>query len=269
MKRREFITLLGGAAAAWPLAARAQQDRRVRWIGALMIYTDSEKPGLESATVFEESLVSLGWHVGRNVAIDYRWAVTDVENGRSAVAQVLRLSPDLILANGGPALTAAQQATRTVPIVFTGVSEPVERGFITSLAHPGGSTTGFANMESTVGGKWHGDPSNQFCPYFADQLFGAYLRSILGLATEIVAAVFIRPNENPARAKGRGWATHWRGRRPGGRSGSSCLPDYGVRQSQDAMGQHGAHVREVERPLALVVGELDLALRQVRARLHG
>jgi ABC-type uncharacterized transport system substrate-binding protein len=151
--RREFITLLGGAA-AWPLAARAQQDRRVRWIGALMIYTDSEKPGLEGATVFEESLASLGWHVGRNVAIDYRWAVTDVEKGRSAVAQVLRLSPDLILANGGPALTAAQQATRTVPIVFTGVSEPVERGFITSLAHPGGSTTGFANMESTVGGKW-------------------------------------------------------------------------------------------------------------------
>jgi putative ABC transport system substrate-binding protein len=157
VKRRDFITLFGGAAAAWPIAARAQPaqlDRRVRWIGALMIYTDTEKPGLESATAFEEGLAALGWNVGRNVAIDYRWAVTDVEKGRAAVAQVLRLSPDLILANGGPALTSAQLVTRTVPIVFTGVSEPVERGFVTSLARPGGSTTGFANMESTVGGKW-------------------------------------------------------------------------------------------------------------------
>ena len=145
--------LLGGGAAL-PLPARAQPDRRVRWIGALMIYTDTEKPGLESATAFEEGLAALGWNVGRNVAIDYRWAVTDVEKGRSAVTQVLRLSPDLILVNGGPALTAAQRATRTVPIVFTGVSEPVERGFITTLARPGGNTTGFANRESTVGGKW-------------------------------------------------------------------------------------------------------------------
>jgi len=153
VRRREFITLLGSAT-AWPLAASAQQDRRVRWIGALTIYTDTEKPGLETATAFEQSLAALGWNVGRNVAIDYRWAVTDVEKGRSAVSQVLRLSPDLILVNGGPALTAAQQATRTVPIVFTGVSEPVERGFITSLARPGGNTTGFSNMESTVGGKW-------------------------------------------------------------------------------------------------------------------
>ena len=134
MRRRQFITLLGGAA-AWPLAARAQQDRRVRWIGVLMIFPDTDKIGSGNATAFEEGLAALGWNVGRNIAIDYRWAVTDVEKGRSAVAQVLRLSPDLILANGGPALTAAQQATRTIPIVFTGVSEPVERGFITSLAH--------------------------------------------------------------------------------------------------------------------------------------
>jgi putative ABC transport system substrate-binding protein len=153
VNRRAFITLLSGAA-AWPLAARGQQDHRVRWIGALTIYTDTKTPGLESATAFEEGLAALGWNVGRNVAIDYRWAVTDVEKGRSAVAQVLRLSPDLILVNGGPALTAAQQATRTLPIVFTGVSEPVERGFIATLARPGGNTTGFSNMESTVGGKW-------------------------------------------------------------------------------------------------------------------
>jgi hypothetical protein len=112
LKRRQFITLLGSAVAAWPLAARAQQDRRVRWIGALTVYTDSEKPGLESATAFEEGLAALGWNVGRNVAIDYRWAVTDIEKGRSAVGQVLRLSPDLILVNGGPALTARASRPR-------------------------------------------------------------------------------------------------------------------------------------------------------------
>src|SRR5215831_10902014 len=128
--------LLGGGATL-SLPARAQPDRRVRWIGALMISSDTQKSGLDSATAFEEGLAALGWNVGRNVAIDYRWAVTDVERGRSAVAQILRLSPDVILANGGTALAAAQQTTRTVPIVFTGVSEPVERGFITSLARPG------------------------------------------------------------------------------------------------------------------------------------
>jgi putative ABC transport system substrate-binding protein len=153
VSRREFITLLGGAA-AWPLAAWAQQGGRVRWMGVLMIAPDSEQFGWESAAVFEQSLAKLGWTVGRNLAIDYRWAVTDLERARSAVAQVLRVSPELILANGGPALTAAQQATRTVPIVFTTVSEPVERGFIASLSHPGGNTTGFANMEASIGGKW-------------------------------------------------------------------------------------------------------------------
>ena len=154
IRRREFITLLGGAAVAWPLPARAEENRRVRWIGVMMISPDSEQSALASTAVFERSLAKLGWTVGRNLAIDYRWAVTDLERGRSAVAQVLRLSPDLILANGGPALTAAQQATRTVPIVFTAVSEPVERGFVASLARPGGNTTGFANMEATMGGKW-------------------------------------------------------------------------------------------------------------------
>jgi putative ABC transport system substrate-binding protein len=119
-----------------------------------MISPDSEQAALASTAVFEQGLAKLGWTVGRNLAIDYRWAVTDLERGRSAVAQLLRLSPDLILVNGGPALIAAQRATRTVPIVFTAVSEPVERGFVASLARPGGNTTGFANMEATMGGKW-------------------------------------------------------------------------------------------------------------------
>ncbi len=101
-----------------------------------------------------ESLEKLGWAVGRNLAIEYRLGVNDLEQARSAVAQILRLTPDVILADGGPALTAAQQATRTMPIVFTGVSEPVERGFVASLARPGGNSTGFTNLETTMGGKW-------------------------------------------------------------------------------------------------------------------
>jgi putative ABC transport system substrate-binding protein len=154
MRRREFITLLGGAAAAWPLAARAQLGGRVHWIGALMIAPDSDPSGRQSTAAFEQALARLGWTVGRNLAIDYRWGVTDLEKARVAVAQVLRLSPDMLFINGGPGLTAAQQAAGTVPIVFTGVSEPVERGFVASMAHPGGNTTGFTNLEATVGGKF-------------------------------------------------------------------------------------------------------------------
>ena len=153
MRRREFILLLGGAA-AWPAGARAQQAGMVRWIGVLMISPDSDLMGRERAAVFEESLAKRGWTVGRNLSIDYRWGVSDLGKARLAVGQIMRLTPNVILANGGPALTATQEATSTVPIVFTGVSEPVERGFVASLAHPGGNTTGFANLEATVAGKW-------------------------------------------------------------------------------------------------------------------
>ena len=132
--RREFITLLGGAAAAgWPVGARAQRDG-VRWIGVLLIWNDDQL-GRRLTTLFEQSLGELGWTVGRNLAIDYRWGVTDLEKARPAVAQILRLSPEVIVTNGGPALTAAQQAARTVPIVFTAVSEPVERGFVAESRH--------------------------------------------------------------------------------------------------------------------------------------
>jgi putative ABC transport system substrate-binding protein len=102
----------------------------------------------------EQALAKLGWTVGRNLAIDYRWGVTDLEKGRFAIAQVLRLSPDVLFINGGPGLTAGQQLARTVPIVFTGVSEPVERGFVASMGRPGGNTTGFTNLETTMGGKF-------------------------------------------------------------------------------------------------------------------
>ena len=153
MNRRDFIALVGGVAAAWPLAARAQQDR-VRWIGALLLTPDGDPFARETTAAFEQGLAKLGWMVGRNLAIDYRWGVTDFEKGRLAIEQVLRLSPDALFINGGPGLTAAQQAAGAVPIVFTGVSEPVERGFVASMAHPGGQTTGFTNLEASVGGKF-------------------------------------------------------------------------------------------------------------------
>src|SRR5262245_44638353 len=127
MHRRSVLTLLGGAsAAAWPLAARAQERGRVRWIGVVEAGLDDQHELARSA-IFEQSLEKLGWTVGRNIAIDYRWGASDLARARSAVAQVLRLAPDVILVNTGPALTAAQEATRTVPIVFQGISEPVER----------------------------------------------------------------------------------------------------------------------------------------------
>jgi len=190
--RREFITLLGGAAAAWPLAARAQQAGMVRWIGVLMISPDSDLLGRERAAVFEESLAKLGWTVGRNLSIDYRWGVSDLKKARLAVGQIMRLTPNVILANGGPALT--------VPIVFTGVSEPVERGFVASLAHPGGNTTGFANLEATVAGKWL-ELFREIAPRarrvtvmfnpassFAEQFFRAAVAAAPPLAIEVVAA---------------------------------------------------------------------------------
>jgi putative ABC transport system substrate-binding protein len=153
MQRREFITFLGGAT-AWPLAARAQQAERVRWIGVLVLRPDSDQPTREQTAVLERSLAELGWTVGRNLAIDYQWGINDPDRARVAIGQIMRIAPAVIVAVGGPALIAAQEATRTVPIVFTEVSEPVVRGFVASAAQPGANTTGFTNLEATMGGKF-------------------------------------------------------------------------------------------------------------------
>jgi putative tryptophan/tyrosine transport system substrate-binding protein len=154
LKRRDFITLLGGAAAAWPIAARAQQTERVRWIGMMLAGPESDPAWQANAAAFREALDRLGWKVGRNLAIEYRWRMNDVERTRAAAADLLALTPDVIVANGSPAVRALQQATRTIPIVFTIVNEPVAQGFVASLANPGGNTTGFTNLEPTVGAKW-------------------------------------------------------------------------------------------------------------------
>src|SRR5262249_47048938 len=142
MKRREFITLLGGAAATWPLPAQAQQPSRTRRIGALMAYAADDPESPVRVAAFAQGLQELGWSVGGNVRIDYRWAVSDAERARYA-AELVALAPDVILTTAGSAVGALQQASRTVPIVFVTVVDPVGGGWVASLARPGGNATGF------------------------------------------------------------------------------------------------------------------------------
>jgi putative ABC transport system substrate-binding protein len=154
MKRREFITLLGGAAVAWPLAARAQQPERVRRIGVLMTLASDDPEGQTRVVAFVQELQQLGWTVGRNMRIDTRWAAGDAERIRKYAAELVALSPDVILAAGGPTVGPLQQATRAVPIVFAIVTDPVGAGYVESLARPGGNTTGFMNLNYGISGKW-------------------------------------------------------------------------------------------------------------------
>ena len=154
MKRREFITLLGGAAAAWPLAARAQQPDRMRRIGVLMAYAESDREGRARLAAFLQELQQLGWVEGRGVRIDVRWGAGDAERIRRYATELVGLTPDILMGSTTPAVAALQQATATVPIVFAQVGDPVGAGFVDSLARPGGTTTGFSVFEFSFGGKW-------------------------------------------------------------------------------------------------------------------
>src|SRR5262252_7389220 len=142
--RRRFITLLGGAAAAWPLAARAQQSDRMRRIGVLMNLAADDAEGQARIAAFVQALRRLGWSDGRNVRIDYRWAAGDAGRFHRYAEELLALVPDVILASATPSIQALQQVTRTVPIVFAIVADPVGAGFVDSLARPGGNVTGFS-----------------------------------------------------------------------------------------------------------------------------
>jgi len=153
MKRRDFLTLFGSASLAWPLAARAQSDR-VRRIGALMAASDNDPEARPWVTAFQQGLEKLGWTVGRNLQIDYRWTGGNVERGRTLASELIAMTPDVLLAGNTPTLTALQEATRTIPIVFVLVSDPVGPGFVANLAHPGGNVTGFITVEPSLGGKW-------------------------------------------------------------------------------------------------------------------
>jgi putative tryptophan/tyrosine transport system substrate-binding protein len=153
MKRRDFIKLFAGSATVWPVAARAQQPRQPHWIDLLMLYPAKDAQGELRARVFQHELEKAGWTVGGNLQINFHWGTGDADWVRSAVAQILVQSPDVMLANGDAAVKAAQQLTRTVPTIFIASGDPVGDGLVASLAHPGGNLTGFAVMEPTLGAK--------------------------------------------------------------------------------------------------------------------
>jgi putative tryptophan/tyrosine transport system substrate-binding protein len=153
LKRREFITLIGGGA-AWPLAVRAQQSDGVRRIGVLMAVAESDAQYQANLAVFREGLQQVGWTEGRNIRIDVRWAALDVEAMQRLAKELVALQPDLILSNNTPTTAALLQQTRTIPIIFATIADPVGSGFVSNLAQPGGNATGFATIEGTLGGKW-------------------------------------------------------------------------------------------------------------------
>jgi putative ABC transport system substrate-binding protein len=152
MRRREFIAGLG--AAAWPLAARAQQGNPVRRIGVLMPFDENDPVAKPRVPAFTQALAGFGWTDGRNVRVDVRWAGYDTNRIRALAQELVGLRPDIILATGTPATAAAQRETRTIPIVFTNVPDPVPMGIVPRLNQPGGNVTGFAIFEATLGGKW-------------------------------------------------------------------------------------------------------------------
>jgi len=154
MGRREFVALLGGAAASWPLSARAQQADRVRRIGVLLNRIADDPEGQARFTAFVQGLQQLGWADGRNVRMDVRWARGVDDHFRKYAAELVALVPDVILTDAAVGVAALQHTTRTVPIVFVTVADPVGAGFVKSLARPGGNSTGFASFEYSVAGKW-------------------------------------------------------------------------------------------------------------------
>jgi putative ABC transport system substrate-binding protein len=208
--RRKFMSALGGAAAAWPFAARAQQPKRVRRIGVLMAFGVDDPEGRARLGTFVQGLQEAGWSDGHNVEIDTRWAAGDAGQFRKYASELVALEPDVILANTTPAVTALQQASRTVPIVFVGLSDPIGTGFVESFSRPGGNITGFTNFEATVGGKWLGllkeiapsikHVSMLFNPETANAgaSGGIYLHSIETAAHVQDIEVIASPVHNPA-----------------------------------------------------------------------
>ena len=154
MRRREFITLIGGAATSWPLTARAQQSGRIRQIGVLLYWSSSNPEGQAGLAAFQKVLQQGGWTDGVNIRFDIRWSEENAERIRRNAAELVALTPDVILANATPSVTALQSLTHSVSIVFVTVSDPVGAGIIESIARPGGNVTGFMNFEYSLSGKW-------------------------------------------------------------------------------------------------------------------
>jgi putative tryptophan/tyrosine transport system substrate-binding protein len=153
-KRREFIMLLGGVAVAWPLAASTQQGERMRRIGFWVGEPDTDPNAQRRVTAFKQGLAELGWIEGRTVQIEYRWPIIDGEQVRADAESLIALAPDVIVTTGAPTVAVFKRLTRTIPIVFTFVTDPVRDGLVETLAHPGGNITGFTIFEHTMAGKW-------------------------------------------------------------------------------------------------------------------
>ena len=154
MKRREFISLIGGAAAAWPFAARAQEPGRVRRVGVLFAFIDSDPESQVRIVAFQQELENLGWRDGYNIQIEYRWANGDAERFRAFAAELVAARPDVIVAHATPSAEALARATRIIPIIFAVVSDPVGSGLAASLSEPGRNATGFTNFATSTGAKW-------------------------------------------------------------------------------------------------------------------
>jgi putative tryptophan/tyrosine transport system substrate-binding protein len=154
MRRRELIALVGGAAAGWPLVAWAQPARSVRLIGVLMDYAETDPVSQSLVAAFRNELAKLGWKEGGDLRIEVRWSAGSADRVRTFAKELVDLRPDAILGRGTPETIALARETRTIPIVFAAVSDPIGSGFAASLTHPGGNISGFTNVESTVGGKW-------------------------------------------------------------------------------------------------------------------
>src|SRR5262249_16836690 len=154
MRRRECISLLGSTVAAWPLPARGQQRDRVRQIAALSPFSENDPETKAKLVALKERLERLGWTDGRNVRIEYRFSDGNIDRTRAAAAELVALTPDVIVAYANPAVSALKPITSTIPIVFTQVSDPVGSGFVADLAHPGGNITGFHSFQPAMGGKW-------------------------------------------------------------------------------------------------------------------
>jgi putative ABC transport system substrate-binding protein len=154
MKRREFISLLGGAAAAWPLAARAQEPGRVRRVGVLFAFFDFDPESQARIAAFQQELENLGWREGSNIQIEYRWASGDAERFRAFAAELVAARPDVLVAHASPSAEALARATSTIPIIFAAVSDPVASGLVVSLSEPGRNATGFTNFDVSMGAKW-------------------------------------------------------------------------------------------------------------------
>jgi putative ABC transport system substrate-binding protein len=154
MRRRDFIALLGSAAAAWPLAARAQQGGRIHRLGVLIGLPESDLGGQAEVAELRRGLRDLGWREGDNLRVDYRWSGADRERARVLAKEIVGLAPDVIIARSTPAAAALKAETHTIPIVFMQVAEPTVSGLVEGLSHPGGNITGFTNYEASIGGKW-------------------------------------------------------------------------------------------------------------------